>query len=384
MTDLASRIVAIPDFPKPGIVFRDIMPLLRDHFDATVEAMAAQLSDEEWASIDVLIGIESRGFVFAAALAQRLGKGFVPVRKKGKLPPPVVAKSYQLEYGSDHLEMRPGTGRGVLVDDVLATGGTLATAGGLCSDAGYDVAPAAGAGRPAPRRRLPLAGPRHRAASCSTEPLPRTPMIRLLRRFVAFSLVALVATVSLGVAPARAADDPAVVRTRAYCDALIESMKSAKKTPVRKRYENLEPAIRTMFDLPAMTRLTVGPAWTTMSADDQQAIVDAFSRFTIATYAFRFDGYSGEHFEVDPSPEVRGENRLVRTTLVKASGDPVPLNYLMHAATGGWKATDVYLNGTISELATRRSEFASLLRSGGPAALIDRLKAQTERQLGPT
>ena len=139
MIDLASRIVAIPDFPKPGILFRDIMPLLRDHFSETVEAMAAQLSDEEWASIDVLIGIESRGFVFAAALAQRLGKGFVPVRKKGKLPPPVVAKSYQLEYGSDHLEMRPGTGRGVLVDDVLATGGTLATAGGLCSDAGYDV-----------------------------------------------------------------------------------------------------------------------------------------------------------------------------------------------------------------------------------------------------
>ena len=208
-------------------------------------------------------------------------------------------------------------------------------------------------------------------------------MIRLLRRFVAFSLVALVATASLGTAPARAADDPAVVRTRAYCDALIESMKSAKKTPVRKRYENLEPAIRTMFDLPAMTRLTVGPAWTTMSAEDQQAIVEAFSRFTIATYAFRFDGYSGERFEVDPSPEVRGENRLVRTTLVKASGDPVPLNYLMHAVSGGWKATDVYLNGTISELATRRSEFASLLRNGGTAALVDRLKAQTERQLGP-
>ena len=200
------------------------------------------------------------------------------------------------------------------------------------------------------------------------------------RRLALVSIATIAAT--LFAVPARADDDPAVVRTRAYCEALLETMKSAKTTPVKKRYERLEPAIRTMFDLPAMTRLAVGPQWTTLSADDQQSIVDAFSRFTIATYAFRFDGYSGEHFDVNPATETRGENRLVKTTLVKGSGDTVPLNYLTHSTPAGWKAIDVYLSGTISELATRRSEFASILRSGGPTALVDRLKAQTGRQLG--
>lgn len=139
MIDIRTHIAAVPDFPKPGIVFRDIMPLLREHFGATIAALAAQLSADAWQAIDVVIGVESRGFVLAAALADRLGKGFVPVRKAGKLPPPVVARAYQLEYGSDRLEMQRGRGRAVLVDDVLATGGTLATAGDLSVEAGYDV-----------------------------------------------------------------------------------------------------------------------------------------------------------------------------------------------------------------------------------------------------
>ncbi len=139
MIDLAAHIAAVPDFPQPGILFRDIMPLLRDHFGATVAALGAQLTAAEWASIEVVVGIESRGFVLAAALADRFGKGFVPVRKAGKLPPPVVDRSYLLEYGSDRLEMQRGRGRALLVDDVLATGGTLATAGDLCVEAGYAI-----------------------------------------------------------------------------------------------------------------------------------------------------------------------------------------------------------------------------------------------------
>ncbi len=130
------------------------------------------------------------------------------------------------------------------------------------------------------------------------------------RRRVLASIAAAALLLAYGFAPvARAEDDPAVVRTRAYCDALLETMKVAKSTPIRKRYDRLEPAIRAMFDLPAMTRIAVGPAWTTTSPEDQQAIVDAFSRFTIATYAYRFDGYSGEHFDVDPTPESRGDEQ---------------------------------------------------------------------------
>jgi adenine phosphoribosyltransferase len=97
------------------------------------------LSDAEWHEADAVAGIESRGFILGAALAARRAKGFVLVRKKGKLPPPVVDVSYDLEYGSGVLEMQPGRGKLVLVDDVLATGGTLSAAASLCERAGYQV-----------------------------------------------------------------------------------------------------------------------------------------------------------------------------------------------------------------------------------------------------
>ena len=139
MIDLASHIVAVPDFPKPGILFRDIAPLLRHHFRATIDALADRLTADEWAAVDVVVGIESRGFVLGAALADRMGKAFAPVRKQGKLPPPVVALPYTLEYGVGVLEMQRGDGNALLVDDVLATGGTLAASADLCEAAGYAV-----------------------------------------------------------------------------------------------------------------------------------------------------------------------------------------------------------------------------------------------------
>ena len=120
-------------------MFRDISPLLHAHFDVTVQALEALLSDAEWREIDVLAGIESRGFILGAALALRRGKGFVLVRKQGKLPPPVVDIAYDLEYGSGVLEMQRGSGRVLLIDDVLATGGTLTASAELCARAGYDI-----------------------------------------------------------------------------------------------------------------------------------------------------------------------------------------------------------------------------------------------------
>jgi adenine phosphoribosyltransferase len=139
MFDLKHSIADVPDFPRAGILFRDISPLLRDHFDATVQALDALLTEQEWGEIDCLAGIESRGFILGAALAVRRGKGFVLVRKQGKLPPPVVDVAYDLEYGSGVLEMQRGQGRLMLIDDVLATGGTMTAAADLCQRAGYQL-----------------------------------------------------------------------------------------------------------------------------------------------------------------------------------------------------------------------------------------------------
>lgn len=139
MIDLKTLIANVADFPRAGILFRDISPLLRSHFDATIGALDGLLTDAEWQEIDALAGIESRGFILGAALAARRGKGFVLVRKQGKLPPPVVDVAFDLEYGSGVLEMQHGSGKVLLIDDVLATGGTLAAAAELCVRAGYEV-----------------------------------------------------------------------------------------------------------------------------------------------------------------------------------------------------------------------------------------------------
>lgn len=142
MTTLAlieSLIRPVPDFPKPGILFRDITPLLADAegFRAAVDALL-----QPWRPRppQVFCGVESRGFIFAAAMAQSLGCGFAPIRKPGKLPGPVLRERYSLEYGEDMLELRadalPVGAEAVVIDDVLATGGTLTAACALVSRSG--------------------------------------------------------------------------------------------------------------------------------------------------------------------------------------------------------------------------------------------------------
>jgi adenine phosphoribosyltransferase len=139
---LVEHIRDIPDYPKPGIVFKDITPLLADPtaFTAAVDAIAAPYEDEH---IDKVVGIEARGFVFAAPVAYRHGAGFVPVRKPGKLPWRIEHDEYELEYGTDRLEIhRDGVHRGervLIVDDVLATGGTASATVRLVERLGGEV-----------------------------------------------------------------------------------------------------------------------------------------------------------------------------------------------------------------------------------------------------
>lgn len=142
MNSLKSKIRSIPDFPKAGINFFDITTLLRDKdgFRSTIEALTTPFESDQ---IDVVVGVESRGFILGGAVADRLGTGFAPVRKKGKLPSKTVQETYDLEYGTDCLEIHSDaieTGQKVLIiDDVLATGGTAAATIKLIRRLGGDV-----------------------------------------------------------------------------------------------------------------------------------------------------------------------------------------------------------------------------------------------------
>jgi len=136
---IKSLIRDVPDFPKSGIMFRDITPLLNKNFAGAVEGMAELLTAAEWKKVDVIAGIESRGFIFGAPLAVAKGKGFGIIRKPGKLPGKTARISYGLEYGRDSLEMQYGEGNMLIVDDVLATGGTLQAAANLAVQTGHKV-----------------------------------------------------------------------------------------------------------------------------------------------------------------------------------------------------------------------------------------------------
>ena len=139
MDDLKLKIRTIPNFPIPGIQFRDITTLLADPdaFNDVIERFVNHYQDEQ---IDLVVGIESRGFIIGAPLALRLGKGFIPIRKEGKLPGPTHGLDYELEYGSDRLEVHqdaiPVGSRVLMVDDLLATGGTMGVSSRLIEQVG--------------------------------------------------------------------------------------------------------------------------------------------------------------------------------------------------------------------------------------------------------
>ena len=174
---------------------------------------------------------------------------------------------------------------------------------------------------------------------------------------------------------ANAADaDPAAAQIQTFYDALLDTMKHGKQLGLNGRYEKLKPVVEQVYDLPLMTRLVVGSTWTSLSAGDQQALTAAFERMTIANYAKNFDDFSVEKFTVDPAVQTRGVDKVVQSKLI-TSGQTVPFNYRMRQSGGTWKIVDVYLNGFVSELATRRSDFGSTLASGGASALIKKINA---------
>ena len=197
-------------------------------------------------------------------------------------------------------------------------------------------------------------------------------MIRLARRTALSAMAALLALGLAGWTGAGAAEPAAAAPVRGFYDALLHTMQDGQKLGQNGRYAALEPVVERSFDIPYMTRMAVGPAWSSLSAAKRQQVTEAFGRYITATWASRFDSYSGEKLEVAGAKPF-GAGQLVETRIVKSDGEPVSINYLMRRDGDTWRIGDVYLTGTISELATRRAEFTSVLRSQGIDGLIQAL-----------
>jgi phospholipid transport system substrate-binding protein len=164
-------------------------------------------------------------------------------------------------------------------------------------------------------------------------------------------------------------------------DALLGTMKNGRILGQSGRFTQLEPVIRRTFDVPSMTRLSVGAVWTGLSEPQRQQLTESFGRYISAIYADRFDSYAGQKLQVTgEQPQTAG--LMVRSQIVKANGEPVKVDYMMRRNGDGWLISDIYLDGAISEVATRRSEFAAILRTDGVDGLIAALNRKADMLTG--
>ena len=193
---------------------------------------------------------------------------------------------------------------------------------------------------------------------------------------IALWLAALIQAPALG-----ASSDPAASSITSLYGSLLDTMKQAKQLGVKGRFQKLSPVLAKTYDLNAMSRIAVGPSWSTLTPEQQAGITSAFTRMTVATYASRFDGFSGEQFQILETVDRPNGDKIVKTQIIKSDGGAVPLNYLMRKSGSDWKIVDIYLDGTISELANRRAEFGVILKSGGPDALVSSLTKQGDKLL---
>jgi phospholipid transport system substrate-binding protein len=156
---------------------------------------------------------------------------------------------------------------------------------------------------------------------------------------------------------------------RGFYQTLLYNMQNGPSLGQQGRMARLAPVVPRVFDIPYMTQLSIGTAWGTLPEPQRQQVMQAFERYVTAVYAERFDKYAGERLEVvGEQPTAYGT--IVKTQIIKSDGEPVTLNYLMVNGNGGPQIGDVYLSGTISELAARRADFASTLRTQGVPGLI--------------
>lgn len=199
----------------------------------------------------------------------------------------------------------------------------------------------------------------------------------LIRAIASAGLLLILALVNASAAHADPVPGSASETVRAFYGELLDTMRNAAALGPRGRYRKLEPVVQRTFDLPFMTKLAIGPMWGRLTPEQKERAVNAFGRFVTATYASRFDGYSGEQFPVLGELKIK-HGVLVRTQIIKSDGAPVSINYVAHDNDTAWQIRDVYLSGSISELATRRSEFSTILRTTGVDGLISALNKKAD------
>lgn len=179
--------------------------------------------------------------------------------------------------------------------------------------------------------------------------------------------------------PARAADEAAaVLPIQQLVNGLLQIMKAGMATPFVQRFDMLAPVIDRTFDLGAILQESVGAAWITLPADQQDMLSKAFRHYTVATYVNSFDRFDGQQFVVMPTTRAVGTEQVVQTHIVPKSGESHELDYVMREGGSGWRAVDVLADGSISRVAVQRSDFRRLLARGGPQALAESLRSKSQ------
>ena len=204
----------------------------------------------------------------------------------------------------------------------------------------------------------------------------KKPMVLKASTRTAASLAALLALAILP-CPTDAAPANSANTVQGFYDALLSTMKNGRTLGESGRFAQLEPVIHRTFDIPSMARLSVGASWAALTEAQQQQVTESFGRYISAIYADRFASYAGQRLEVTGEQPVPS-GVMVRSQIIKANGEPVKIDYMMRRSGDSWLISDIYLDGAISEVATRRSEFAAILKKDGIDGLIAALNRKAD------
>jgi len=177
--------------------------------------------------------------------------------------------------------------------------------------------------------------------------------------------------------PPRAFADNVLAPIHQLNDGLLQVMKAGHGTPFSHRFDILAPVIDRTFDLTAILKESVGSNWQSLPHDQQAMLLDAFRKYTIASYINSFDEYNGQKFLINPEPRTVGNDQIVRTQIIPPSGEGHKLDYVMREDPEGWRVADVLADGSVSRVAVQRSDFRQLIRRGGAPALAQSLQAKS-------